>query len=102
MNELKSITNRIAVSTIESKRDLLVIRFFDGKLFRAWLHQDEAAKINFVNHFRNHLGVQVAVLPPGMELQIIQHRRNKFWYVLSGQRSTDRIIKRALAMYEKK
>jgi len=88
----------ITISVVEPTRGILVVHFTDPRVFKAWLSQDETFKTNFINFFRKSLGIPIAFLSPGMKLQIIQVKREtwkKIWHILSGQKRTDRLIKRA-------
>ena len=98
----EDLKNHSNVLTISSKRDMLVFEISDHRAFKIFLTNESFS--DTIRKIGKHLGVKVAVFPPDMKLRIIQDRRHwtwkRIWYVLSGQQSTDRLIKKALAEYE--
>lgn len=102
MSELSAFTkdlkNYPSILVISSKRDMLVFEISDHRAFKMFISNESFSKA--IRKIGKHLGVKTAVFGPHMKLRIIQDRRHekwrRTWYVLSGQRRTDRLIKQAL------
>lgn len=95
IDQLKVNANYI---TYNPKKDIVIIQFTDARLFRSWLSLDETSKATYLESLRKQLGTPILILPPGMDLRVIRRPSNwhTWWYVLNGQKRTDRLIKKAL------